>query len=183
MIGCHVTRRRVVVDSKARVNAAWVSDEVAESGFVGDPQALGRDFEDVTCEVADVADVIIDCTTEGEIKDTTIYSSSPLSPLNPISLQPYPNGLGCLGRARCLSHADFEKNSRPSFSTREITSQEIPWFSTWKNPNSSHAFTTKSHNLGLSRARSITGIPRARAFLLLMGDEEEEDRLRRIRWN
>jgi len=95
------------------------------------------------------------------------YSSSPVSPWQPMFLQPYPKGLA--GPACCFSVAGFPKKRAASSSSLVTTSLLTPWFITLKNPYSSHALTINCDTLELSRERSTVGIPKAFVFLVRIG--------------
>lgn len=83
------------------------------------------------------------------------YSTSPLSPLKPMLLMPYPNGPA--GPALCFSQTGFVKKPRPSPSIAAITSSGTPWWTALKNPYCSQAFTMSFDTSDLSAERSITG--------------------------
>lgn len=80
------------------------------------------------------------------------YSTSPMSPFNPMFLHPY------AGAATLFSATGFSKKLNPASSVFDITSWLIPWFITLKKPYSSHAFTMSFATSDLSAVRSTTGI-------------------------
>lgn len=83
------------------------------------------------------------------------YSTQPTSPLGPMLLFPYPNGLG--GPAFSFSESGKEKKLTASDSSLEMNSVGTPWLITLKNPNSSQALTRRFFESGFDR--SMMGIP------------------------